>query len=123
MAILKKGIWMMGIPFYFSVMAVINHSVLWFVLFVLAHFAVLRIVPAFRHFESLGMFVTVALSTIPVNMYLLIALDNLMLFPDSFFFVGILRNILCYIMLLSVEEIVMGTITRWIWRKQYKSIV
>ena len=67
------------------------------------------------------MFLLVALSTIPLNLHLL---------AEYGYLVGISRNsgiialsllsIIWYDVLLSVEEIIMGIITRLIWKKQYK---
>ena len=34
---LNKGIWMVGVPFVFSVLAVIKHSIAMFILFILVH--------------------------------------------------------------------------------------
>ena len=117
---LNKGIWIVGVPFVFSVLAVIKHSVVMFILFILVHFLILKITPAFKHCENIGMFVIVAFSSIPVNFYIFKLLIDMELLFDSFLVINILRGVLYYIVLLSIEEVIMGILTRWIWRKQYK---
>lgn len=120
MLCIKKGIWLAGLPFVFSVITVLKKSVAMFVFFILVHFVILKIIPSFRHSENIGMFVIVAFSSIPINIYLFKLLVEMELLFDSFLVVNILRGVLCYIVLLSVEEVIMGVLTRWIWKKQYK---
>ena len=123
MLFLKKGAWLSGIPFAFSVLAVIRHSVALFVVYILIHFVVLRIMPAFRHRENIGMFIMVAFSSIPVNLYIFQMIYYTDMLFDSHLVLNIIRGVFYYIMLLSIEEIIMGVLTRGIWKKQYKSIV
>jgi len=66
------------------------------------------------------MFVIVAFSSIPVNIYIFKLLIDMELLFDSFLVINILRGALYYIVLLSIEEVIMGILTRWIWKKQYK---
>lgn len=117
---LNKEIWMVGVPFVFSAVAVINHSIAMFVSYILVHFFILKITPIFKHRENIGMFVIVAFSSIPVNIYIFKLLIDMELLFDSFVVINILRGILYYIVLLSVEEVIMGILTRWIWKKQHK---
>ena len=117
---INKGVWMVGIPFVLSVVAVLKHSIAMFIIFILVHFIILKIIPAFKHCENIGMFVIVAFSSIPINVYIFKVLIDLELLFDSFLVVNILRGVLYYIVLLSIEEIIMGILTRWIWKKQYK---
>ena len=120
---LNKGYLAMGIPFALSTVAVIKHSIAFFVIYILAHFLVLKIIPAFKHRENICMFVIVAISSIPINIYLFRMLSSMELIFNSLLVVNILRGILYYIVLLSVEEIVMGILTRMIWKKQYKIVL
>lgn len=119
---INKGMWTIGIPILLSSLTIIKHSVFIFILFILAHFIVLRITPAFRHRENIWMFVIVAFSSIPINLYLFGLLYEMELLFDSFFLLNIIRGILYYIVILSIEEIIMGTVTRLLWKKQYKPI-
>lgn len=117
---LNKGMLMFGIPFLFSVIAVIKESVIMFLLLILAHFLVLKSTKAFRHHENIGMFVIVAISSIPINIYIFMKLAEMGFIFDSIIAMNVLRGVFYYIMLLSVEELIMGVVTRLIWRRQYR---
>ncbi len=117
---LKRGILAMGIPFVFSWIAVVKHSVLLFVALFFLHFILLKIVPGFRRRESLWMFIIVSVSSIPFNLYILSYLDECGFIFGSMFILGVLKCVLYYIVILSVEELVMGVLTRLIWKRQYK---
>lgn len=122
MAYIKRVMFAVGILVILSLISIIKHSAALFVLYVFAHFLVLKIFPVFRRCENIWMFVIVAFSTIPVNVYLIILLKETGLFY-SFFFLNVLKGILCYIMLFCIEEIFMGIVTRCIWKRQYKNVI
>lgn len=117
---LNKVILAVGIPFVFSWIAVIKHSVFLFTLLFLAHFVLLKIIPGFRGRENLWMFIIVFVSSIPLNLYILRLMNEWELIFGSMLILGILRCILYYIVILSVEEVIMGIFTRLIWKKQYR---
>lgn len=96
--------------------------VLYLVLF-LSHF-LLMLVPLFKGRENLWMFATVALSAIPVNVKLILFLEKFggVFFPSLLPF-ALLRGVLYYCILFAVEEIIMGVITRLIWKRQKKSVL
>jgi len=119
---IKKGLWMVGIPFVISLIAVIKNSAVLFALYIPVHFLILRLTPALKHCENTGMFVMVAISSIPVNIYVFGLMIETGVFFGEHLLVNIFRAILYYMVLLSIEEIVMGTLTRWFWKKQYKTI-
>jgi len=117
---LNKRLVLVGIPIALSWVTVFNRSIALLLLFILAHFVILKVVTCFKKHESLWMFVLVAVTSIPINIYVLIQLHRLDMLFDSFFILGIFRCVLYYCILFSIEEIVMGVITRLIWKKQYK---
>ena len=119
---LKKwiGILAFGIPLAFTVLAVIKHSVVLFIVSIPVHFLALKIIPAFKRCENIGMFVMVAVSSIPINVHIIKMLNEMKLILSSGLILNIVKGILCYLVLLSLEEIIMGILTRWIWKKQYK---
>ena len=119
---LNKSIWMAGVPFLLSVFTVTRHSVVMLLIYILAHFVILKISPTFKKRENLGMFIIIAFSSIPINVYIFKTLNDTGLLFDSFFVINILRGVLYYIVLLSVEEVIMGILTRWIWKKQRKFV-
>lgn len=120
---MNKGLWTIGIPVGLSLALIIKHSAVLFTLFILAHFIILCVTPSFRHRESLWMFVIVAFSSVPLNIWLLVCSINCGLFAHSVLVLNIMKCILYYITLLSVEEIIMCAVAGCIWRKQYKSVL
>lgn len=119
---LNKSIWMAGIPFLLSAFTVIRHSVVMLAIYILAHFVILKISPTFKHCENLGMFLIVAFSSIPINIYIFKILNEMDFLFDSYLVINIMRGVLYYIVLLSVEEVIMGIFTRWIWKRQRKFV-
>ncbi len=110
-------------PLLLGIAAVLVGSPFLYFLLFLSHF-LLMLVPLFKGRENLWMFVTVALSAVPVNVKLLLFLGEFggVFFPALLPF-AILRGVLYYCILFAVEEIIMGVITRLIWKKQKKSIL
>jgi len=108
-----------GIPLALSVSAVLKKSVLLVVLLILVHFIIIKAIPSFRKYENIWMFLMVAVSSIPINIYVLYLLNDFGIIFESIFFVGILRCLYYYAALLCSQEIIMGIITRIIWKKQY----
>ena len=119
---LNKSIWMAGIPFLLSVFTVMRYSLAMLLIYILAHFVILKFLPMFKHCENLGMFLIVAFSSIPINIHIFKVLNDMELLFNSFPVINILRGVLYYIVLLSVEEVIMGILTRWIWKKQHKFV-
>lgn len=110
-----------------SALAVIFQSNIMFVILILMHFLAMRMIPMFRHGENVWMFLLVACSFIPVNIYLLVLIlinEYAHSVNISFFeiLVSILDCILYYTVMFGVEQIVMGSITRLIWKKQKRFI-
>lgn len=121
MLFLRRGIWTLGIPAILSLIAVMQRSIVLIAGAVVVQFLLLLLVPAFKGRESVWMFLFVAISSIPINAYILIFMNEQgYLFDDSFFILGIFRTILYGSVLFSMEEIVIGVITRLIWKKQYE---
>ena len=120
MLCIKKAMWMVLIPCAFSILAVIKHSVIMFLLFILIHFLMIKVTPAFKYNENIAMFVMVGFSSMPINIYILKILNDINIISSSYLLLNIFRFALYYIVLLSVEEVIMGVLTRSIWRKQYK---
>ena len=119
----SRGIWAIGVPTALSALMVVKQSVALFLAYILVHFLILKIVPVFRHRENIGMFILLIFSTIPVNLFIVCMLGSMDDLCGILLFSRIFRCIIYYMMLLSVEEVVMGVITRCIWRKQYKAVI
>lgn len=117
---INKGVLTLAIPAVLSLITVLKHSVVLLVLLIISHFIIIKFVPVFKGKENVWMFVFVAISSIPINFYIMLLLNEWDLLFTSFFALGVLRCILYYLVLFSMEEIIMGITTRVIWRKQYK---
>lgn len=117
---INKGVLTLAIPAVLSLITVLKHSVVLLVLLIISHFIIIKFVPVFKEKENVWMFVFVAISSIPINFYIMLLLNEWDLLFTSFFALGVLRCILYYLVLFSMEEIIMGITTRVIWRKQYK---
>ena len=119
----NKGIWAIGIPTALSVWMVVKQSVALFLIYILAHFLILKIVPTFRRRESIGMFIIITFSTIPINLFIMSLLWGMEDICGVFILTRFFRCFIYYMMLLSLEQVVMGVITRIIWRRQYKAVL
>ena len=119
---LNKSLWTIFVPLIFSTLSIIMQSFVLLLISILLHFLILCLVADFRHNENTWMFIMVALSTIPVNAFLLLILSNCEMLFYSDGFINILKCVLYYISLFCVEEAAMGTLTRLIWKKQYSYI-
>ena len=108
------------IPFLLSLAFSLIHSVCFLVMLVLSLFVIIGAVPIFKKRENMWMFLLVAFTSIPTNIYVIYLTLSLESFENYFSFMMVLWGILLYCILLSIEEIVFGLITRIIWRKQYK---
>lgn len=117
---INKGIWALFIPAALSITAVLKNSLLLFALVFLAHFIIIKITPAFKRRENVWMFVMVAISSIPLNLLILFYMNDFGMLFDSMFILGVFRCILYYAILFSMEQIIMGVLSRIICRRQYK---
>jgi hypothetical protein len=117
---INKGIFALVFPVILSVAAAFKASILLAVAAILTHFAVLEIVPIFKGRENLWMFIMVTISSIPLNICILKLLEERVGLFEPWVFLGVIRCIAYYLAIVGVEQIVMGIITRVIWKRQYK---
>lgn len=101
-----------------------HYKMLWLIpVAVLSMFILVGTLPFCRKRENLWMFVLTAFCSIPVNWFLL---TNFEIWKNVLYSGGesrILTKIVIveYMMVLTgVEEIILGLLTRMLWRKQYK---
>ncbi len=109
-----------GIPIILSSAAVLTNSALLIAGFFVSHFIIVHVMSSAKGHENVWMFLMVIISSIPINIYVCVQLNAIWNSTESFLVFNILKCILYYTMLLSTEEIIMGVITRFIWKKQYK---
>ena len=109
-----------AIPLIFCVLLIITNKIIFLPLLVIAMFLIVGICPLFKRRENVWMFIIVAISGLPGNIYV----SYKIVAEEYFTFDNILLDIvLVFVMIfvfLSVEEIVFAVITRLIWKKQYK---
>lgn len=115
---LSKCILLVGIPLIFSVLAVLKNSIFMFLAYIVVHFIIMKFIPVFKSYENIGMFVLVAFSSIPINIYIVKLLLNMILLVEIAPFISALKGILYYMVVLSIEEVIMGILTRVIWKNQ-----
>lgn len=101
-----------------------HYKMLWLIpVAVISMFVLVGTLPFCRKRENLWMFVLTAFCSIPVNWFLL---TNFEIWKNVLYSGGesrILTKIVIveYMMVLTgVEEIILGLLTRMLWRKQYK---
>ena len=107
------------VPTAFLVISYIKHSTIWIIGTALSLFVLVALLPFCHRRENLWMFIFVAIFGLPINIYLSKECTPLLFGDDS----GI--ELFCYsalvfFVLFSIEEIAFATITRIIWRRQYK---
>ncbi len=98
------------------ILATTHRSVVYYLLFAVSLLCFVKIVPFARSRENLWMFFLVFVFSIPVNVSIVRTLPIGVLFYDVF------RVCLVYVVLITVEEIVMGYITRVLWPRQHKML-
>lgn len=117
--IIKKcGVLTVFLPTLLSYYSIKHSSLFLAVICFIFHFLVLKAVPEFKKRESLWMFIAVTFSSIPINVYTVkICAD---FFADSYKFMAIIRVSIIYVILFSIQQLVMGILTRIIWKRQYR---
>ena len=108
------------LPITLSLIGAIKHSSVMILLLPVSLFITVALTPLARKQENIWMFLLVAASGIPVNLFVIRWFLGLSVLESHFFLLTFFRGLALYIMLLSMEELILGIITRMIWKKQYK---
>ena len=108
------------LPISLSIVGAIRHSPILIVLMPIALLISVALTPWARKRENICMFLLVAVSGVPVNIIVIRWLLGLSFFETHFFVLAFFRSVALYLMLLSMEELVLGVVTRMIWKNQYK---
>ena len=82
-------------------------------------FVMVGLLPFCHRRENLWMFAFSAISVIPINIYILQSIDLSHYFDDSLI-KTCLWSVLLFFILLAIEEISLGLVTRFVWKRQYK---
>lgn len=108
------------LPISLSIVGAIRHSPILIVLVPIALLISVALTPWARKRENIWMFLLVAVSGVPVNIIVIRWLLGLTVFETHFFVLAFFRSVALYLMLLSMEELILGVVTRMIWKNQYK---
>lgn len=108
-----------AVPFALSLSAALMRSLLLGALAVLSLFLAVRLLPACRHRENLWMFLLAALAGIPINLTASAVLLRTFFSSQEWGIARFLWGILLYAILFSTEQIILGVITRLLWKAQY----
>lgn len=102
-----------------STFSVIKGLVGIIMLITIGMFLFVKLMPKCKYCENLWMFFLTAVVSGPINIHAVFFIQSEYL-EDQIIIYKIPICILLFIILLSAEEITIGTITRFFWRKQYK---
>ena len=108
------------LPISMSIVGAIKHSTIPIMLWPITLLIAVALTPWAKKRENTWMFLLVAVSGIPVNIVLIRWIFELSIFESHFFLLTLFRGVALYIMLLSAEELILGVVTRMIWKNQYK---
>ncbi len=107
------------VPLAVSTLGAVLHSVLLMASTVPLLFGMVHVLPFCKKRESLYMFSYCAFTMIPINI-LMIRVVIPILLPDESALRGAMWSVILFIVFLSVEEIILGILTRLLWPRQYK---
>lgn len=108
---------LLSAPLVLGIVAVRNQAIALSVASICLMFLLLRL-PICRKRESLWTFFLTTITTIPINLFL-IKLVTDFLYERSLI-LCIVKGICIYLVLLSIEQLAFGAITRIFFRRQYK---
>lgn len=108
-----------AIPTILSVLATCYKSITLLIITILSMLFMLA-TPIYKHRENLGMFVILSFISIPINILLVKTISESVVFNYGGIFTYIFRGFFIYSVLFAIEQIVLGIITRFFYRRQYK---
>lgn len=114
---------LMFIPVLLASLGTIYTNLHFLILSIFIMFFVVAILPNSKKHANLYMFALVSITSIPVNIQIIIQIDTLDFWIDEWLVLSIIRSFVFYMMLLSIEQLVFGFITRKIWKQQEKMII
>lgn len=102
-----------------SVVAARTMSLFWFIILIVSVFLIVVVVPWCRHHENMWLFVLTAIGSVPINLSLTHCIIDSSILKNSFpVLVRVVTSVEIYLLLLGIEEIVIGVLGRIIWKKQ-----
>lgn len=108
-----------ALPTTLSVLATCYKSIILLIITILLMLSMLAI-PIFKHRENLWMFIITSFATIPINILLVKTISKSVAFNYEGIFTYIFEGFVVYSVLFAIEQIILGIITRFFYRRQYK---
>lgn len=94
-------------------------SLFWFVVLIVSILFIVAVVPWCRQHENMWLFVLTAIGSVPINITLTRYIIDMEIFETGFPVLGVLVTSLeIYLLLLGIEEIIIGVLGRMIWKRQ-----
>ena len=94
-------------------------SLFWFAVLILSVLFIVAVVPCCRQHENLWLFVLTAIGSVPINIILTQYITDLGILETGFPVIGVVvTSVEIYLLLLGIEEIIVGVLGRMIWKRQ-----
>ena len=94
-------------------------SLFWFVVLIAAVLFIVGVVPWCRQHENMWLFVLTAIGSVPINITLTHYILDIGIFETDFPVLGVfITSLEIYLLLLGIEEIIIGVLGRMIWKRQ-----
>lgn len=105
--------------FLLSGLAAYTLSWIWILMWIVSMFVTVGCTHCCRWYESMWLFVFTAITGLPLNIVLAWKFTDIGFFYPAFAWVGeILLGVQFFLMFISYEEIIIGLLGRFIWKKQ-----
>lgn len=94
-------------------------SLFWLVALIVSVLFIVAVIPWCRQHENMWLFVLTAIGSVPINITLTRYIIDMDIFETGFPVLGVLVTSLeVYLLLLGIEEIIIGVLGRMIWKRQ-----
>ena len=105
---------LISVPIALAITASIKISALYFILAIIFAFVVVAVMPICKHYENAWMFFMTAITVVPINIRVIVHLFS----GGANSLIGVLWGVILFFVMLSIEELIAGVITRIIWKNQ-----
>lgn len=94
-------------------------SLFWLVVLIVSLLFIVAVIPWCRQHENMWLFVLTAIGSVPINITLTRYVIDMGILETGFPVLGVLVTSLeIYLILLGIEEIIIGVLGRMIWKRQ-----
>lgn len=94
-------------------------SLFWLLALIVSVLFIVAVIPWCRQHENMWLFVLTAIGSVPINITLTRYIIDMDIFETGFPVLGVLVTSLeVYLLLLGIEEIIIGVLGRMIWKRQ-----